>query len=129
MAEALRVLYVDDEEDIRSIVEMSLELSGEFVVRTCDGGEAALEEAAQWRPDLILLDFMMPGLDGPQTLLKLREQPETAAIPAAFVTARSQPADIAELMAIGAIGVIAKPFDPMTFGDDVTALMESQAAA
>ena len=109
----IRVLYVDDEEDIREVVDIALSLDPEFEVRLCDGGPAALEAATNWRPALILLDFMMPGMDGPATLARLREDAETAHIPVVFVTARSARVDIEHLVSLGAAGVIAKPFDPM----------------
>lgn len=110
-----RLLYVDDEPDIREIAEMSLSLDPEFEVRTCASGEEALEVAPIWKPHLILLDMMMPGLDGPATLARLRELRETADIPIVFVTARTQSREIQGLVDLGAEGVIAKPFDPMRF--------------
>ena len=115
----IRILYVDDEEDIREVVSIALSLDPELDVRLCDGGPAALEAAASWQPALILLDFMMPGMDGPATLGKLRENPRTAELPVVFVTARSAPSDVAQLMSLGAKGVIAKPFDPMALSADV----------
>ncbi|TIR46392.1 MAG: response regulator, partial [Mesorhizobium sp.] len=85
-----RILYVDDEDDIREIAQMSLELEPEFEVRSSASGIAALTDAADWRPDLILLDVMMPDMDGPETLRRLADSPLTAAIPVAFITARTQ---------------------------------------
>ena len=110
----VRILYVDDEEDIREVVDIALSLDPELEVRLCNGGLAALEVAASWRPALILLDFMMPGMDGPATLARLREDPETVDIPVVFVTARSARADVDHLISLGAAGVIAKPFESMT---------------
>lgn len=111
----LRFLYVDDEPDIREIAEMALGLDPDLEVRTCASGEEALTVAPEWKPHLILLDMMMPKLDGPTTLAKLRERQETAAIPVVFVTARAQNREVQGLIDLGADGVIAKPFDPMTF--------------
>lgn len=119
-----RILYVDDEPDLREVAAMSLELDPEFKVRDCGSGEAALKVAREWRPALILLDMMMPGMDGPATKLALAEQPETAAIPVAFITARTQADDVEALMALGASAVIAKPFDPMTLAAQVRALLD-----
>ena len=115
----IRILYVDDEEDIREVVDISLSLDPEFEVRLCDGGPAALEAAASWGPALILLDFMMPGMDGPATLAQLRADPATAHIPVVFVTARSARADVDHLLSLGAAGVIAKPFDPIALSGKV----------
>lgn len=116
-----RILYVDDEDDIREIAQMSLELDPELEVRACGSGRDALMTAAEWRPDLILLDVMMPVMDGPETLARLRERPEGATVPVVFITARTQAADVERLKRLGAVGVIAKPFDPMTLAEQVRA--------
>lgn len=118
-----RILYVDDEEDIREIAVMALELDPNFEVRDCGSGAEAIEVVAAWAPRLILLDLMMPGMDGAATLAALRARPETAGTPVAFVTARTQRSDTDRLSALGACGVIAKPFDPMTLADRVRALL------
>lgn len=110
---ALRVLHVDDEPDIREVVDLSLRLDPIFSVRACDSGRDAVSVAVEWPPDLILMDVMMPEMDGPATLAELRRTPETASIPVVFMTARVQPSEVQHLKALGAIGVIAKPFDPM----------------
>jgi two-component system OmpR family response regulator len=109
-----RVLYVDDEADIREVATISLGLDPEFEVRSSASGPEALAVADGWQPDLILLDVMMPGMDGPTTLAKLREQPACSAIPVVFITARTQARERDRFLALGAAGVIAKPFDPMT---------------
>jgi CheY-like chemotaxis protein len=109
-----RILYIDDEADIREVAEMALQLDPEFEVRTCPSGPDGLREAASWSPDLILLDVMMPGMDGPTVLHALRQKPETQATPVVFITARIQAHEVAALEALGASGVLAKPFDPMT---------------
>ena len=111
---ATRILYVDDEPDIREIAALALQLDPDFEVRPCASGQEALSAAAEWKPELILLDVMMPEMDGPTTLSKLRADPATADIPVVFITARIQPSEIEELKRLGARGVIAKPFDPMT---------------
>lgn len=120
---ATRLLYVDDEPDLREVAVMSLELDPDFEVRDCGSGEAALDIARDWQPALILLDMMMPGMDGPATRLALAERPDTADIPVVFVTARTQAQDVEALMALGARGVIAKPFDPMALAGQVRALL------
>ncbi|WP_066557228.1 response regulator [Croceicoccus bisphenolivorans] len=118
-----KVLYVDDEPDIREIVCLSLELEPSLDVRDCSSGAEALEVACEWQPDLILLDVMMPGMDGPTTLARLRDMAETAAIPVVFITARVQPGESDHFLSLGAVGVLAKPFDPMTLAEQVAAFI------
>jgi len=125
---ALRtVLYVDDEPDIRQIVLIALGLLANLTVHTADSGERALELARQLRPDLLLLDVMMPGLDGPGTLSRLREDPQLMSIPVIFMTAKAMPQEVARFRAMGSSGVIAKPFDPMQLGKQVVALWDAIA--
>ena len=123
-----RILYVDDEPDLREIAVMSLELAADFEVRECASGMDALAEAARWQPDIVLLDVMMPGLDGPETSRRLREQSDTAHIPFAFITAKAQPADIEARMSVGALAVIAKPFGPIKLADKVRVLLSGTAS-
>jgi CheY-like chemotaxis protein len=111
---SVRILHVDDEPDIREVVEISLALDPAFAVRSCASGGDALAATAEWAPDLILLDVMMPDMDGPMTLARLRERPQTAAVPVVFMTARAQANELDRFLSLGAAGVIAKPFDPMT---------------
>jgi len=115
----IRILHVDDESDIREIVDMSLTLNDEFLVRACSSGVEALKVAAEWSPRLILLDVMMPGMDGPATLGELRKNPQTDRIPVVFMTARAQTREIEQFIAMGAQGVISKPFDPLTLAGEV----------
>jgi two-component system OmpR family response regulator len=116
---AVRVLHVDDEPDIREVVELSLGLDPEFTVKSCSSGGDALVAAADWSPDLILLDVMMPEMDGPTTLARLRENPSTNEIPVVFMTARAQPRELKQFRDLGAAGVISKPFDPLTLAATV----------
>jgi CheY-like chemotaxis protein len=120
---ALRVLHVDDEPDIREVVEISLALDPDFVTRSCRSGEEALTVAADWPPDIIILDVMMPVMDGPATLARLRSDIDTAAIPVVFMTARAQSRELDQFRSLGAVGVIAKPFDPMTLAAAVRSYM------
>lgn len=115
----IRILHVDDESDIREIVDMSLGLNPDFLVRACSSGAEAVKAAAEWSPYLILLDVMMPGMDGPATLAQLRKDPRTSAIPVIFMTARAQAREIDQFLALGAQGIISKPFDPMTLATEV----------
>lgn len=110
----LSVLHVDDEPDIREVVEMALGLDPDFTVQGCASGADALKAAAAKVPDIILLDVMMPGMDGPTILARLRESPKTANIPVVFMTARAQERELEHFRSLGAAGVIPKPFDPMT---------------
>jgi len=116
---AVHVLHVDDEPDIREVVELSLGLDPDFVTRSCDSGHEALAVVAEWPPDIILLDVMMPVMDGPTTLARLRDNPKTASIPVVFMTARAQTRELDLFRSLGAAGVIAKPFDPMTLATSV----------
>jgi CheY-like chemotaxis protein len=115
----LRILHVDDEPDIREVVELSLGLDPAFTVKTCASGGDALATVAHWRPDMILCDVMMPVMDGPATLARLRQSPETARIPVVFMTARAQAREMEHFKSLGASGVIAKPFDPLTLASFV----------
>lgn len=114
-----RILYIDDEEDIREIAALSLEMDPEFEVRLCASGEEAIAIAPQWRPALILLDVMMPSMDGPATLAALRQHAELGLTPVVFITARTQATEREALLELGANGVISKPFDPMTLASTV----------
>ena len=116
---SLRILHIDDEPDIREVVELSLGLDPEFSVRSCASGSDALATVADWSPDLILCDVMMPVMDGPATLLRLRECPQTVNTPVVFMTARAQTRELEHFKSLGATGVIPKPFDPMTLAGSV----------
>lgn len=118
-----RILYIDDEEDIREIAALSLELEPDLEVRCCASGAQGIREAKAWHPSLIMLDVMMPEMDGPTTFASLAADPATASIPVVFITARAQAADVGALQSLGAAAVIAKPFDPMTLGQQVKALL------
>ena len=114
-----RILYVEDEPDIQAVAQIALETVGGFTIKICQHGHQALAEAAAFKPDLLLLDVMMPDMDGPTTLAQLHKQPELAHIPAVFMTAKVQPHEVQEYRDLGAIDVIAKPFDPMTLSDNL----------
>lgn len=122
-----RILYVEDEPDIQAVAKLALEMVGGFQVMICGGGQEALDKVAGFAPDLILLDVMMPGMDGPTTLQNLRADPVSAAIPVIFLTAKVQPAEVVQYQALGALSVIAKPFDPMTLAAQVREIWELRA--
>jgi len=120
MVEITRVLLVDDDPDIRMIGELSLSRVGGWETCTATSGIDALEQlAAGEHADVILLDMMMPGLDGLSTLQRMRAIPTVAPIPVLFMTAKVQRQEIAEYLAAGAQGVLPKPFDPMTLPAEI----------
>jgi two-component system OmpR family response regulator len=116
------VLCVDDDPDICEVVQATLRLIAGLDVHTARSGEQAIDLAYELRPDLILLDVMMPGLDGPSTLKRMREHALLADIPVIFLTAKVLLAEVAHLLQLGAIGVIGKPFDPLKLCDELFAL-------
>ena len=116
---ARRVLVVDDEDDIREVSRVSLELVGHYDVLTAASGRAGVEQARTNRPDAILLDVMMPELDGPSTLAELQADALTRDIPVVFLTAKTQQAERARLASLGVAGVLIKPFDPLKLPGDL----------
>jgi CheY-like chemotaxis protein len=114
-----KILYVEDEPDIQTIGRLALETVGGFEVLVCASGRDALEEIARFQPDLVLLDVMMPEMDGPTTLRTLRERTQNRTPPVIFITAKVQPQEVEQYKAMGALDVIAKPFDPMTLAETV----------
>lgn len=121
MSEAQTVLVVDDEEDIRELARISLERVGGLRVVAASSGQEGVDLAVAERPDAILLDAHMPGMDGIQTLERLKGNPETAAIPVLFLTGSVQPAERARFERLGAAGMLPKPFDPMSLASDLRA--------
>jgi len=117
------ILIIDDEPDIRLIVRLSLQKRGLTVIEA-SGGQEGVRLARRERPDAILLDVMMPNVDGPTTLAELRAAPESAAIPVVFLTAKAQRSEIERLRDLGATGVLTKPFDPMTLADEVLKILD-----
>ena len=122
MSELKRILYVEDDPDIQMVARMALEVVGGFTLNTCSSGREAVQAAAGFAPDLILLDVMMPDMDGPATLAALRALPATSTIPVIFMTAKVQAAEVSHYKSLGAAGVIAKPFDPMALPQQVHTL-------
>ena len=115
--ELRRILYVEDDAPIRTVGLVTLRTVGKFEVVACASGAEAIAQAPSAGADLVLLDVMMPGMDGPETLRRLRAIPETATTPIVFLTAIAQPRVIAELRALGAVDVLTKPFEPMGLPD------------
>lgn len=126
MSDTLKtIVYVEDEPDIQAIAKMALESLGGYDVTIFDSGEEALGQIPEIKPDIVILDVMMPRMDGPTTLRELRKLPGYESLPVAFMTAKVQSSEVSEFLALGAIGVISKPFDPMTLSDQVRELWES----
>jgi CheY-like chemotaxis protein len=118
------VLCIDDDDDILEVVKMCLELLAGIQVSSCNNAKEALATVETLHPDIILLDVTMPDMDGPATLSALKEKPLLANVPVIFMTARVQPHEITQYLALGAAGVIPKPFDPMQLTKEMTQLWE-----
>ncbi len=123
MTSGKRILIVDDEDDIREVAQVSLELVGQFEVLTAPSGRVGIETARSAHPDAILLDVMMPDMDGPTTLARLQADPATRDIPVVVLTAKAQTADRARLAQLGAAGILTKPFDPLKLASEVAATL------
>ena len=117
------VVVVDDEDDIREIAVLALEAVQGWTVHPVRSGQEAADVVARERPDAVLLDVMMPGQDGPATLAELHRRDDTRDVPVVFLTAKTQAREVEELRAMGAAGVLAKPFDPMTLGAQLEQLL------
>lgn len=119
----IKILYVEDDADIRTLAEFALEDEG-FVVEFCVDGEKALHKAETFIPDVVILDVMMPGMDGPTTFKRLREMEAFKKIPIIFMTAKTKDAELDDLRALGADEIILKPFDPMLLPDNIRKILE-----
>lgn len=117
-----KILYVEDSPFIRKVTQVALETVGGFTLKVCEHGEEALEVGPIFDPDLILLDVMMPGMDGPTTLAALRRVPSMKDTPVIFMTGKLQPEEIQSYRDLGALDVIAKPFDSMKLADLVRSI-------
>jgi two-component system, OmpR family, response regulator len=118
-----KVLLVDDDNDLRRIAQISLKRVGKWTVLLASSGAEALKIATEQNPDVILLDVMMPGMDGPTTLSELRRNRGTASIPIIFLTAKVQTHEVDDYIDMGAIGVITKPFDPMLLPEEIVQML------
>jgi CheY-like chemotaxis protein len=124
-----RILYVEDEPDIQAVARIALESVGGFTVEICSSGREALVRIDVFKPDLLLLDVMMPDMDGVSTLRAIRNLSGYAKIPAMFMTAKVQPQEVEQLRKQGAIDVIPKPFDPMTLSENIRSLWNKYCAS
>jgi two-component system, OmpR family, response regulator len=107
-----KIYYVEDDEDIQRIARLSLERIGKMTVEIIGDPTAAIAAMIKFGPDLVLLDWMMPGMDGPSLFRAMKERPETKSLPVVFITAKASQAELDELTALGAVGAISKPFSP-----------------
>ncbi len=121
----MKILIIDDEDDIRVIASMSLGLIGGVSVIEAAGGADGVSKALSEKPDVILLDMIMPDMDGADTIAALKEHPETRHIPVIFVTTRSLNSDVERMKQLGAVGVLSKPFDPTLLSSQVRAILDS----
>lgn len=119
----LHVLLIEDDPDIQKMVQLSLKFRGGHQVSVASGGLEGLEKAAAEHPDLILLDVMMPEMDGYETCRRLKAEPATREIPVVFLSARAQQSEIEKGRELGAVGYLVKPFDPMTLSDQLSAIL------
>lgn len=119
MDDLRRVMCVEDDPDIRMILDFSLQRVGGYELCLCASGQEALDRVDAFAPQLVLLDVMMPGLTGPQTLEQLRQRPVMRGVPAVFLTAKAMPDEVEALTVYGATGIIVKPFDPVTLPKDI----------
>lgn len=126
-ARLTKVLCADDEEDILAIVQICLEMLPDLEIACCRDGATAIAEAHKFRPDLVVLDVMMPGMDGPTAMCAIKADPLLKDIPVILMTARVQATEIAQYFEMGAAGVIPKPFDPMTLADQILGLWRKAA--
>ena len=122
MAQLHKILMVEDDPDIQAVASLALEAVGGFEVAVYSGGREALERVDDLAPDLVVLDVMMPGMDGPTVLGLLRARPATALLPVVFMTAKAQAHEIATYKSLGALDVVTKPFSPMTLSDTLLAI-------
>lgn len=118
-----RLLIIDDDNDIREVARMTLEMIGGYELVTAVSGHDGLVKAKETRPDAILLDVMMPDMDGPETFRRLQQDPNTQHIPVILLTAKVQAADRRGFSELGVTGVLAKPFDPMRLSNQIAALL------
>lgn len=121
------ILLIDDEEDIREVATLSLQQVGGWRVSSASGGSSGVAIATAERPDAILLDVMMPDIDGPQTIERLQADARTRDIPVILLTAKVQGADCRRFDALGVAGVLPKPFDPMTLSDQIAEILADKA--
>ncbi len=128
MAQLKKIMMVEDDPDIQVVASLALEAVGGFEVLVCSGGQEALDRIEAFAPDLVVLDVMMPGMDGPTVLQHLRERSTTAQLPVVFMTAKAQSHEIAGYKLLGALDVVTKPFDPMMLSQTLLEIWNKRVA-
>ena len=126
MSELKRILYAEDEPDVQTVVEIIIQSMSDYEIKICDNGERLLECVEDYNPDLILLDVMMPEMDGPTTFKNLQLNEKTKSIPVIFMTAKAQVHEVQLFQETGVIGVITKPFDPVALCSDIQKIWEAR---
>lgn len=129
MNSLVRIMHVEDDTSIQDVVRVALEIVGGFQVNTCSCGQDALDQFQQFQPQLVLLDVMMPGMDGPTTLKHLQQNFDLSRVPVVFMTAKVQANEIESYKALGAQDVVVKPFDPMTLSGQIRQIWLDNVAA
>ena len=122
----IKIMSIEDDPDIQAVTRLALEDIGGFTVEICSNGVEALKAIPDFKPDLILLDAMMPGMDGPETLSALRLLPESRNTPVVFMTAKVMPGEIDKFKKLSAQDIIAKPFDPLTLSDRIREIWDQR---
>ena len=117
-----RICYVEDDEDIQRIVRMSLERIGKMTVEVVSDPTKAIDAIKAFKPDMVMLDWMMPAMDGPTLFRHMRKNPDTSGLPVVFITAKAAQRDLDELMTLGAVGTISKPFSPKDLPEQLRAI-------
>lgn len=126
MPELKKILYAEDEPDVQTVVELTIQSMSNYQIKICDNGKKLLECVNDYNPDLILLDVMMPEMDGPTTFKNLQANEETKNIPVIFMTAKAQVHEVETFKETGALGVITKPFDPINLCDEIQTIWNSK---
>lgn len=119
MKELKKILYAEDEPDVQTVVELTVQTMSDYQIKVCDNGKKLLECVGEYNPDLILLDVMMPEMDGPTTFKNLQSDENTKNIPVIFMTAKAQVHEVETFKETGALGVITKPFDPINLCEEI----------
>jgi len=127
MKDLKKILYAEDEPDVQTVVEITVQSMSDYEIKICDNGKLLLDCVEDYNPDLILLDVMMPEMDGPATFKRLRSNAKTENIPVVFMTAKAQVHEVLLFQETGVIGVITKPFDPLTLCSEIQKIWEGRA--
>jgi len=126
MTELKKILYAEDEPDVQTVVELTIQAMSEYQIKICDNGKILLDCVEDYNPDLILLDVMMPEMDGPTTFKNLQVSEKTKDIPVIFMTAKAQVHEVETFKETGILGLITKPFDPMSLCSEIESIWNNK---